>query len=330
VPRLAAVFRSLLTAVELERIMKNKRRWLASGLILTIAVAGLMVSRENPSALAGDPPARTADESAIRKASQEFVRAFEKGDVKAVGALFTEEGEYVDETAETIRGRAALEKAYAKFFKERVDVKAAGKTDRIRFLSKETAIEEGTFTVQAKDRPAETNRFSALYVRQDGKWLIALMKEWPDGAPPATLDGLAWLVGSWESDGPDLKATTTYEWAENKKFLKCHFSIHLKKDGSKTSSGTQYIGVDPAVGTIRSWTFDSDGGVGEATWSFDGSRWAIHSHATLASGVETTALNLLTKSADSAFTWRSVERTLGGAALPDIASVKVRRVAAGK
>ena len=60
-------------------------------------------------------------------------------------------------------------------------------------------------------------------------------------------------------------------------------------------AGTQVIGVDPSTGTIRSWTFDADGGIGEATWSWDDGRWAIDSDATLADGSDSTALNFLTK-----------------------------------
>ena len=47
--------------------------------------------------------------------SESFGRAFEKGDVKAVGSFFTNEGEYGDEDSPPLHGRAAIEKAYAQF-----------------------------------------------------------------------------------------------------------------------------------------------------------------------------------------------------------------------
>src|SRR5262249_19041984 len=172
-----------------------------------------------------------AEEADIRKASEVFARTFEKGDAKAVGAFFTQEGEYVDENGEPIRGRDALEKAYAQFFAKRAELKVTSKTDKVRFLGKDTAVEEGTFTVHAKNRPANSSRFSTLYVREDGRWRVAMLKEWGDDKNNQPKVGdLAWLIGSWESDGPDMLARTTYDWVENKKFIRCRFNITSKKD----------------------------------------------------------------------------------------------------
>jgi uncharacterized protein (TIGR02246 family) len=274
---------------------------------------------------------RPQDEAAIRAASQAFVKAFETGKVDDVAALFTEDGEYQDEGGQRIHGRTALAKAYGGFFAKRAELKAEGKTDSIRFLGKDTAVEEGTFTVKAKNAPADMSRYSSLYVRQDGKWLIALMKEWGDDKTDrADLNDLKWLIGTWESDGPELSARTSYEWAANNKFIHSHYTITPKKAGEKPMVGTQIIGVDPANGQIHAWLFDGEGGIGESSWSFDGERWVIDSHGTLADGSDTTAQNLMTRNGDDGFTWRSVKRTLDGDMLPDLGAVKVTRVKGGK
>ncbi|HYV34857.1 MAG TPA: hypothetical protein VE988_04075, partial [Gemmataceae bacterium] len=194
-----------------------------------------------------------------------------------------------------------------------------------------TAIEEGTFTVLAKDRPPQASRYSTLYVRQDGQWLIAALKEWGDDTTTRpTLQNLAWLIGTWESDGPDLQARTNYEWAENKKFIVGKFTITQKKDKSKVSTGTQIIGIDPAFAQIRAWVFDSEGGIGESTWNWDGERWEIESHANLATGQGTSAVIFLKRVDDDAFTLQSVQRTLAGESQPDVGIVKVQRVPGGK
>ena len=293
--------------------------------LLAAALTGFLVAQDRPAA------ARPADEQAIREATQAFARAFEKGDAQAVGALFTEEAEYIDEDGAPVRGRAALAKAYTDFFAKRQELKAEAKTEKVRFLGKDTAVEEGTFTVKAKTTPANASRYSALYVRQDGRWLMALLKEWGDETTNApSLQDLAWLIGTWESEGTDLKASTTYEWADNKAFIRARYSIVPKKDGEKASSGTQVIGVDPGSGVIRAWLFDSEGGIGESFWTHDGERWVIDSAGTLADGSETTAQNFLTRTGDDGFTWRSVKRTLNGEHLPDLGTVKVKRTAAGK
>src|SRR5262245_27138895 len=296
-----------------------KRTWalVAAVGLLGAAWTGFNLAQDKSAAPAG--PARPADEAAIRQASQAFARAFEKGDVQALAALWTDEAEYIDEDGEPVRGRAALTKAYADFFAKRRELKVEGKTAKIRFLGKDTAVEEGTFTVKAKDSPANASRFSALYVRQDGRWLIALLKEWGDETTNTpSLQDLAWLIGTWESEGPDLKASTTYEWAENKAFIRARYTIAPKKEGEKPSSGTQVIGVDPGSGVLRGWLFDSEGGIGESSWTWDGERWVIDSSGTLADGSQTTAQNFLTRAGDGGFTWRSVKRTLNGESLPDL------------
>jgi len=292
--------------------------------VVATGVTGLLVADDSSSA-------RPQDEAAIRAASQAFAQAFEKGDAATIAALFTEEGAYVEEEGKRIHGRAALAKAYGEFVAKRPDLKVESKADSVKFLGKDTAVEEGTFSVKSKLAPAASSRFSTLYVRQDGKWLIALLKEWGDDKINApTLEDLAWLIGTWESEGGDGTARTTYEWTPNKKFIHVQYSITLNKGGEKSMTGTQVIGVDPASDRIHSWLFDSEGGIGEATWTFDGERWGIDSAGTLPDGSDTTAQNFLTRLGDEAFTWRSVKRTVDGESQPDLGMVKVKRVAGGK
>jgi uncharacterized protein (TIGR02246 family) len=304
--------------------MKRRLGALAVVAVLAAGVTGLLVADDQSSS-------RPQDEAAIRAASEAFARAFEKGDANAIASLFTEEGAYVEEGGKRIHGRAALAKAYSEFVAKRPELKVESKTDSINFLGKDTAAEEGTFTVKAKTTPAESSRFSTLYVRQDGKWLIALLKEWGDEKTDAAdINDLAWLIGTWESEGGDLTARTTYQWAMNKKFIHVQYTITPKQAGEKTMSGMQIIGVDPASDRIRAWLFDADGGIGESTWNFDGERWVIDSDGTLPDGSDSSAQNFLTRAGDDGFTWRSVKRTVDGTALPDLGTVKVKRVAGGK
>src|SRR5262249_43875251 len=86
---------------------------------------------------------RPDDEAAIRKASAGFLKVVEKGDAKAVAESWTEDGEYIGDDGTTIRGRAAIEAAYAKAFAKKKNPKVEITIETIRFLSKDTAIEEG-------------------------------------------------------------------------------------------------------------------------------------------------------------------------------------------
>jgi uncharacterized protein (TIGR02246 family) len=317
-----------------ERIMKTKATiGMSVGLLALLAGGAWVWGTDQPvqppkaeAAPAATETDRPADRTAIQDVTRQFARAFEKGDAAAVAATFTESGEYLNDEATPIHGRAALAKAYADFFAKKVDLKLEGKSNKIRFVGQDTAVEEGTFTAKAKDQPTRNSRYSALMVRQDGKWQFAMLKEWGDDATErANINDIAWLIGTWESNGGDATARTTYEWAPNKKFMIARYAV-TPKDG-KAMVGTQVIGVDPQTGAIRSWTFDADGGIGEATWAWDDGRWAIDSDATLSDGSDTTAMNFLQKTGADTFTWKSVKRTLEGDDLPDIGPVTVKRVA---
>lgn len=295
----------------------TRLRWLGLGLVALIGGGLLLARSEAPSA------ARPDDDKAIRQAAQAFATAFAKGDATAIANLFTDEGEYREEDAEPIQGKAALAKAYAASFANRKAVAATATTTSIRFLGKDTALEEGTFTVTAADQPANSTKYSALHVRQDGKWLIALLKEWGESST-VTVQDLAWLVGTWESTTDDIVARATYEFADNQAFLRV--SYRLEQKGKLVSAGTQIIGVDPKEGQIRSWLFESDGGIGEGQWTFDDGRWVIQSAGTLSDGTASTARNLLTRTGPDSFTYRSVHRVQGTSELPDLGPITVKRV----
>src|SRR5262249_36172995 len=124
----------------------------AGALLAWLAASGHSTGETQAQEKKAEKPAvtspRPADEKAIRDVAQSLARAFEGGDAKTVAAFWTEEGEYIDEGEEPIRGRAALEKAYAGFFAKRPALKVEIKTEAVRFIGKDAAVEEGTFTAQ--------------------------------------------------------------------------------------------------------------------------------------------------------------------------------------
>src|SRR5262245_24316455 len=77
-----------------EAPMKHRRtiRLLTFG--LAAVGLGLLRAGQKPDEPKAD--GRDADREAVRKASQAFAVAFEKGDAAAVAGFFTDEGEYVD------------------------------------------------------------------------------------------------------------------------------------------------------------------------------------------------------------------------------------------
>jgi uncharacterized protein (TIGR02246 family) len=262
------------------------------------------------------------DEAAIRKATADFIKLVEKGDAKAVAAAWTEDGEYIDDDGTTLRGRAAIEAAYATAFAKKKNTKVEITIESIRYPSKDTAIEEGYAKSYKGDADHPTcSRYSVLHVREGGKWLMAVLREWPDEG--VSLRDLDWLIGTWESKTADTEVRTTYTWDANKNSIRCQITV---KAPGKNIVGTQIILKDPRTGQLRSWIFDDDGGFGDGAWTRDGRRWVIEASGVQADGGELTATNILTPVDKESFTWQATERTLDGEELGNIPPIKVTRV----
>ena len=261
------------------------------------------------------------DRDAIAAAVKTFTEAFIKGDAKALAAHWTENGEYMSDDGETFRGRAAIEKEYAEAFsKRKSQPKVEIEIDTIRFPSKDTAIEEGHFRVGFGKQLPQLSKYTVLHVREGGKWLMAVVREWPTAG--ASLRDLDWLIGSWKAERDGNEVRTDYEWWQGKNFIRVQFHIKTKEG---TSKGFQMIGVDASAGTLRSWTFDPDGSFGEATWSRDGKKWMQDTTSVDASGRTVTAVNMFTPMDKDTFVFQATNRTIDGEEMPDIAPVRVRR-----
>lgn len=274
-----------------------------------------------------DAAGRPEDQAAIRAAMQSFVKSFGQRDAKALVAHWTSLGEYQNENGKSVQGREGLEKGFTQFFAKIPEITAEVHTESLRFLSNDSAIEDGTVTIRRGPvAPASRAHYSVLFVREQGRWLMARLTE--SAADSECLADLGWLIGEWKSiSGQGAEIRTSYSWNANKKFIHVRFT-YAEKGHSLT--GTQIIGMDPATGGIRTWTFEADGDLGVADWSRDGDHWELALTGTLANGKRLVETNVLRRVNNDTITWQSVNRTLDGADIPDLAPVKVTRIAPTK
>ncbi len=277
--------------------------------------------------LAGQQPAgktESADAAAIKEATQTFLKAFESGDAKAVAGHWTENGEYIADDGTTYRGRADIEQAYRDAFGKRKGQSDAEVEDvTIRFPSRDTAVEEGYFKVRTGKEPPVTSRYSVLHVREGGKWLMAIVREWPREG--VSLRELSWLIGTWAAQRDDTEVRTTYEWCGNKAFIRMTITLKQK---DRTSTGFQMIGRDGSTGQLRSWTFDAEGSFAEASWTREGNKWIQDSAGVVEDGSVLTATNILARIDNDTFSFQSIRRTVGGEEMDDVAPIRVTRVKA--
>jgi uncharacterized protein (TIGR02246 family) len=302
--------------------MFRKGILLLAALALVLLGAGFMIAQDRTA----KDPKREADKAAIDKLIKDSIKAFNDRDAAAIAANWTAEGEYIRNDGAPIRGRAEIQKGYADFFKTlKGKATVEVQTDNLRFPSADTAVSE--VTLRLKNEQGEligSNWRNTLVVREAGQWKVAMVQEWDrDTAMDDSLKDLEWLIGTWRMDTKDRDVTTTYEWGENKAFIRGKYSV--KEGGQVTESGTQMFGKDNAEGGIRSWVFQSDGGFGDGLWTRDGKKWKVDFAGVAASGKKLTASVIYMRVDANTFTWQSVEQTVDGQPIADTQPIKVSK-----
>jgi uncharacterized protein (TIGR02246 family) len=295
---------------------------LFTGLALLALGVGLMTAQDKTA----KDPKREADKLAIDKLTKELIQAFNNRDAAAIAAHWTADGEFIRNDGEPIRGRDEIRKAYAEYFKAlKIKPNMEIQSDALRFPSADTAVTEVTLRLKndAGEEVASSWR-NNLLVREGGQWKVAIAREWDrDIGLDVSLKELEWLIGTWQAAGKDREVTTTYEWDENKVFIRGKYTV---KEGAKVlESGTQVIGKDNAEGAIRSWVFQSDGGFGGGVWTREGKKWSVDVYGVTADGRELTATSIYIHVDPNTYTWQAVGQALDGVPIGDTQPIKVTR-----
>ncbi len=271
-------------------------------------------------------PSRAADREAILQSARDFTAAFEKGDAKAVAALWTEQGEYESDDGTILSGRGAIEAAFAAHFKVRPAEKMETKVEDIRFPSRDTALEQGVTCTTASGLLPDSAKYRVLHVREDGQWRIAFCREW--GASENRMIDLDFLIGIWRGQSKDREMLITFAPEKDRPFIVGEFTTTIA--GKTMPVGTMKIGLDPLSKKFMSWHFDPDGGYGHGVWIREGKHWAIDSHGVQGDGAPTAAVNVLSRLGSDELGWGSLDRTVGGKAQPDSPLIRLKRLDAAK
>ena len=261
------------------------------------------------------------DERAVGALVEAFTKAFNAGDAAAIAATFTQGALVVDEDGERTLGRAAIRDQFAASFKEN-----PGQHDRPRGQLPEVPRpgdgarggegddHSGQGGRGPRDHPASspsTSRKTATGSRPP----CATNRR--ATSPPTTVSR-SWSgwSGEWVNESQDAVVFTTCKWADNGNFLVREFTVQMQ--GKPVMSGSQRIGWDPVKRQFKSWVFDSEGGFVEAYWTRDGNQWLVKAEGVGQDGEPATATNIITRLGKDRVGWQSVNRTLGGAAVPGV------------
>jgi uncharacterized protein (TIGR02246 family) len=307
--------------------MKIQKQWaLALGIVAIVAAYGYVAAGRTP-AVAEERAARDKEQPAQERRA-EFIAAFNKGDASAVAAFWTEDATYVDQVGHEYNGRAAIQELYEKVFAARKGAKLAIHSTASKMVSPDVLLNDGVTEVTPADGgPPTTARFSAVLVKKDGQWYLQSVHD-SVAAPPSNgdhLEELEWLIGEWKGESEKGESgSATFHWAENENFIVSEFNTTL--NGIVVYGGTQWIGWDAINKQVRSWSFYSGGGFGEAVWTKDGDKWLIKTTAQTAEGKKASATNVVTKTDDDHMTWQMTKLTVDGKMFPDPNPVKLKRV----
>lgn len=285
------------------------------------------VKKQLATAKTYDDDASTDNEqAAIRQAAAKFVDAFNHKKAKALAALWTENGDYIDESGQVFTGRAAIEQEYRAFFKQHKGIKMKLAIDSLRLLSPDAAIEDGRIILDPQPAGAPAiSKYTTVHVKVDGKWLMSTVRDMRVETPSAyrNLADLDWLIGTWTAEEHGAKAEFVCRWIANKSFVERRYKVtHHDKS---THSGVEIIGYNPQNGRIQSWHFHSDGGHAVGVWSPLKNGWQSEVHGISGAGASTSAVNQLVPLDDGAYVWQSINRSSGGTEVPDTDEVILRR-----
>ena len=308
--------------------MTNRKLWrVGLALAVTLAAGPFVVS-----ALTWGQEGEGKQAPGKGRRAKEFIAAFNKGDAKAVASFWAEDADYVDQIGRKYKGRAAIEKMYERVFAGKKGMKLSIIITSHRMVGNDVALEDGiTEVIPGDGGPATSAAFSAVLVKKDGEWYFESVHD-SAPRPPSNaehFDDLEWLLGEWTGEATKGEgAKATYSWAENRNFIVSSFVTTL--DGLPVVGGTQWIGWDAVDKKIRSWSFYSGGGFGQAVWSNEGNTWTIKTTARSAKGNKISAINVLTRLDADHVTWQLTKLTVDGKELPDHKPVKMKRVKPGK
>ena len=128
--------------------------------------------------------------------------AFNEGNAEDLVNHWAKNGVWMDrDTGEKVTGRAALLNQFSTIFADPNRPRLSVNVDSIRFVTESVAVEEGVATLVGPDGPSETS-YTAIHVKEDGKWRVNSVRENALAAPAATataaeghLQQLEWMIG---------------------------------------------------------------------------------------------------------------------------------------
>ena len=301
--------------------------------ILAVAAATLGLAGSRAAAQTVAAP-RAADEQAIRAATAAYRAALEKGDAAALAALWTPDGDIVDDAGNVLPGRDTAALIGETGDGPRPEFRMVDTS--LRFLCADAAIEDGTVEVRLPGGGSLEGHFSAVWVKHEGAWKLAAIREArsPEETNAGVLEQLDWMVGEWRAvavsdatggtaatpqDGKPI--TMSVRWNPTRTFLVREMVIPPPAGGPADVPPlevSQQIGWDPLARQVRGWAFGSDGSHGESTWMPEDGGWVSRTMSIRPDGRKTSSLIVYAPDGPNRLTVQSLPTHVGGEHEPHV------------
>lgn len=249
-------------------LMRSVVRWslLAAAAVFILTASTVAVEEQS---------VKRSDEATIRAAVESYVAAYNRGDAKAVAEHWGENAEWVSPSGDRFQGRQAIQQEMESMFAENKGLKIEVKDPRVRLVSPDVAIEEGTVRVVNPGEAASDSTYIAVHAKKNGLWKLESVRETslPEPDPHEQLKQLEWLIGEWVDESPSQTVEHRCHWSKDGHYLLGEFVVQWT--GHPEMKGDLRIGWDPLTKQIKSWVFDSEGGYAEGYWSKAGEGWIV-------------------------------------------------------
>lgn len=297
---------------------------------LTLWLINPVHSQQPPSQ---QPPSQTRvlneqDRLSIEQVISAYETAFNAKNIEALISHWSDAGVYFSQTSgKTTTGRVAMRKQFEDLFASTPAPNLSLQTDSIEFISPNVALEKGRATVVAGDGQTTQSEYDVVFVKQKKKWLIDRVSETESPALESNYDQLKqleWLIGQWTATAKGHQIDYTCQWTVNQNFISRKFTV-LDGSNETIASGLQIIGWDANAELIRSWLFDSDGGLIKGTWHAGDNQWTVQSVARFADGSSGSFSGAFQLHENGEHSWKKTNRVIDGQLMPNIESIRSRR-----
>lgn len=295
----------------------------ARSIKLAIVIAVVCITWAG-SAIAQNADRYAKDEAAIRSEVESYVKAFNKADAERLASQWVEDAEYALPSGEVLKGRDKIEQAFRKFFFDNPGIQIQVAISEIRFPQHNEAVEAGSAVVSRPGEEPKELTYEVTYLKEKAAWKIVHVEEtFSAESNYEHLKELEWLIGEWVDVSKNVDVETLAQWTKNKNFVTLSFRVQF--DDKPALEGTQVIGWDPLIKSIKSWVFDSLGGFAQGVWSRDGTRWTVRTTGFLITGEKIAGINIYAALDENTFTFSSIGREINEEPQPNIEEIRVVR-----